>query len=186
MWVLPWNVRGLGAVSKRRAIQALLRKHEVEMVFFQETKLVEITDRLVKQVLDSWESLMIAVYAPCVRSKRCNLWERLLAVASAVEIPCCLGGDFNEVTNYAERGGCVGDRGGMLEFVGFIHDGGFVDMSAAGKVFTWYGSKAKGCRLDRFLVSADWLDRFEGLEQRNLLRNVSDHAPVRLSCGVVN
>ncbi|KAL4332330.1 hypothetical protein GQ457_07G007660 [Hibiscus cannabinus] len=48
------------------------------------------------------------------------------------------------------------------------------------------GSKVKGCRLDRFLVSTDWLDRFEGLEQRNLLRNVSDHDPVRLSCGVVH
>ncbi|KAK8713122.1 hypothetical protein V6N13_148347 [Hibiscus sabdariffa] len=137
-------------------------------------------------VSDSWESLMIVVYAPCVRSKRRDLWERLLAVASAVEIPCCLGGDFNEVTNYAERRGCVGDRGGMLEFVGFIHDGGFVDIPTAGKVFTWYGSKAKGCRLDKFLVLADWLDRFEGLEQRNFLWNVSDHDPVRLSCGVVN
>ncbi|KAL4333971.1 hypothetical protein GQ457_07G010370 [Hibiscus cannabinus] len=137
-------------------------------------------------VSDSWESLMIAVYAPCIRSKRRDLWVRLLAVISAVEIPCCLGGDFNEVTNNAERRGCVGDWGGMLEFVGFIHDGGFLDMPAAGKVFTWYGSEAKGCRLDRFLVSTDWLDRFEGLEQRNLLRNVSDHDPVRLSCGVVN
>ncbi|KAK8691014.1 hypothetical protein V6N13_074535 [Hibiscus sabdariffa] len=163
--VLSWNVRGLGAVSKRRAIQALLRKHEVEMAFFQETKLVEITDRLVKQLYGIHLNLLLH-------------WSRM--------IPCCLGGDFNEVTNYVERRGCVGDRGGMLEFVGFIHDGGFVDMPAAGKVFTWYGSKAKGCRLDRFLVSTDWLDRFEGLEQRNLLRNVSDHDPVRLSCGVVN
>ncbi|KAK9045904.1 hypothetical protein V6N11_051807 [Hibiscus sabdariffa] len=128
----------------------------------------------------------IAVYAPCVCSERRDLWERLLAIASAVEIPCCLGGDFNEVTNYVECRGCVGDQGGMLEFVGFIHDGGFVDMPPAGKVFTWYGSKAKGCRLDRFLVSTDWLDQFEGLEQCNLLRNVSDHDPVRLSCGVVN
>ncbi|KAK8690716.1 hypothetical protein V6N13_074244 [Hibiscus sabdariffa] len=234
MRVLSWNVWGLGAVSKRRDIQALLRKHEVEMAFFQETKLVEITNRLIKQVWwsnsfvfdfvpsiglsggiidvwdpskfvaalvthdpnflclhghwvsDSWESLMIAVYTPCVRSERRDLWEMLLAVASAVEIPCCLGGDFNEVTNYAERRGYVGDRGGMLEFVGFIHDGGFVDMPTAGKVFTWYGSKANVCRLDRFLVSADWLDRFEGLEQRNLLRNVSDHDSVRLSCGAVN
>ncbi|KAK8684060.1 hypothetical protein V6N13_040097 [Hibiscus sabdariffa] len=198
MRVLSWNVRGLGAVLKRRAILALLQKHEVEMAFFQETKLVEINVPLVKQVWwsdsfffdfvpsiglsgeilvvwdpskfvaalvthdpnflclrghwvsDSWESLMIAVYVPCVRSERHDLWERLLAVASAVEIPCCLGGDFNEVMNYAERRGCVGDRG------------------------------------DRFLVLADWLDRFEGLEQRNLLRNVSDHDPVQLSCGVVN
>ncbi|KAL4377797.1 hypothetical protein GQ457_02G030990 [Hibiscus cannabinus] len=172
---------GLGAVSKRRAVQALLRKHEVEMAFFQETKLVEITDRLVKQVWwsdsfafdfvpsiglsggilvvydpskfvaamvthdpnfmclcghwvsDSWESLMIAVYASCVRSERLDFWERLLAVPSAVEIPCCLGGDFNEVTDYAEHRGCVGDRGGMLEFVGFIHDGGFVRYADSGE-----------------------------------------------------
>ncbi|KAK8558179.1 hypothetical protein V6N13_073852 [Hibiscus sabdariffa] len=97
MRVLSWNVRGLGAVSKRRAIQVLLRKHEVEMVLFQETKLV---------------------YAPCVRSERHDLWERLLAVTSVVEIPCCLGGDFNEVTNNAEPRGCVGDRGGHIKVMG--------------------------------------------------------------------
>ncbi|KAL4352669.1 hypothetical protein GQ457_06G011490 [Hibiscus cannabinus] len=165
------NVRGLGVVSKHMAIQALLRKHEVEMALFHETKLATIIDRLVKQ------SLMIVVYVLCVRSERRDLWVRLLAITSAVEVSCCLGGDFNKVTSNTEHHGCVGDRGGLLEFVSFIHDGGLVDFPTAGKVFTWYGSNDKGCRLDRFLVSADWLDQFEGLEQHNLSRNVSDHDP---------
>ncbi|KAK8701572.1 hypothetical protein V6N13_019959 [Hibiscus sabdariffa] len=74
----------------------------------------------------------------------------------------------------------------MVEFFEFINAGGLLDLSALGKLFTWYGSRSKGSCLDHFLVSGEWLDRFEGLEQRNLLRSVSDHDPVRLSCGEVN
>ncbi|KAK9042964.1 hypothetical protein V6N11_071317 [Hibiscus sabdariffa] len=57
---------------------------------------------------------------------------------------------------------------------------------AEGRFFTWYGSGSKGSQVDQFLVFAEWLDHFDGLEQRNLPHSVSDHDPVRLSYGEVN
>ncbi|KAK8663157.1 hypothetical protein V6N13_025038 [Hibiscus sabdariffa] len=146
-----WEAKamGLGSVSKRRTFQLMLRKQEVEMVFFQETKLTTINNLLVKHVwwYDSY----------------------------AFDFVQSIGGDFNEVTSSAERHGCVGDRGGLLEFADIIHDGDFVDLPTTGKVFMWYGSSSKGCRLDRFLVSVEWSYHFEGLEQCNLPCNMSDH-----------
>ncbi|KAK8494416.1 hypothetical protein V6N12_035202 [Hibiscus sabdariffa] len=45
---------------------------------------------------------------------------------------------------------------------------------------------SKGSRLDRFLVSTEWVDKFGGLEHHNLPRNISDHAFICLSSGVVD
>ncbi|KAK8608923.1 hypothetical protein V6N13_025233 [Hibiscus sabdariffa] len=106
--------------------------------------------------------MMIAVYVPCARVERRDLWFRLLAVMSALEIPCCLGGNFNEVKSSAERRGCVGDWGVCWSSSILYMMGGFVDLLAVRKVFTWYDSGSKGSRLDLFLVSAEWLDHFEG------------------------
>ncbi|KAK8659925.1 hypothetical protein V6N13_030115 [Hibiscus sabdariffa] len=47
--------------------------------------------------LDNWECCMVAVYAPFCIALRRELWVRLLEVICASWIPCCLGGDFNEV-----------------------------------------------------------------------------------------
>ncbi|KAK8586192.1 hypothetical protein V6N13_130714 [Hibiscus sabdariffa] len=74
----------------------------------------------------------------------------------------------------------------MAAFIDFLEDLGLLNLSKSGKAFTWYGGRAKESRLDRFLVSTDWVDKFGGLERHNLSRGVSDHAPVNLSSGVVD
>ncbi|KAK8498190.1 hypothetical protein V6N12_067618 [Hibiscus sabdariffa] len=156
------------------------------MAFLLETKLAYVNDRLVKQV--SWSDSYvfefipsvglsdgilviwsvcqrpIVVYALCTCLERPELWLRLLVVIGSTRVPCCLGGDFNEVTRSSEQRGCVGDRGGLFEFVEFINDGGFMDLLTLGKVFNWNCSRSKWSRLDHFLVSTEWLDQFEGLE----------------------
>lgn len=38
-------------------------------------------------------------------------------------------------------------------------------------------------RIDRFLVSTDWLERFGGSSQSCLPRVLSDHVPFQLECG---
>ncbi|GMP67950.1 hypothetical protein CsSME_00027743 [Camellia sinensis var. sinensis] len=44
MEIVSWNVRGLGSRKKRGIIRDFLRKHQPDIVIFQETK-VEVCDR---------------------------------------------------------------------------------------------------------------------------------------------
>ncbi|KAK8573748.1 hypothetical protein V6N13_009836 [Hibiscus sabdariffa] len=52
MRLRSWNVRGLGSTAKRKSIQHLLRRQRCVMAFLQETKMEEISDKIVKQRRD--------------------------------------------------------------------------------------------------------------------------------------
>ncbi|KAK8585357.1 hypothetical protein V6N13_076231 [Hibiscus sabdariffa] len=144
----------------------MLLKNKIEMVFLLETKLASINDRLVKQVW--WSNSYLFEFVPLngLSGGILVIWELSKFVVASVSY------DQNFLL-------LRGDMNGLVEFVEFINAGGLVDLPASGKLFTWF-------RLDHFLVSAEWLDRFEGLEQRNLPCSVYDHDPVRLSCVEVN
>ncbi|RVW20242.1 hypothetical protein CK203_110272 [Vitis vinifera] len=73
----------------------------------------------------------------------------------------------------------------MRRFAHIIDDLGLVDLPLQGGVFTWSGdlNNQSWARLDRFLVSPSWLDKFSGVIQRKLPRPVSDHFPILLEGG---
>jgi exonuclease III len=50
--ILSWNVRGLNNRGKRLKISNLLRSWKVDIVCFQETKLVSISNSLVHSLWD--------------------------------------------------------------------------------------------------------------------------------------
>ncbi|KAK8671227.1 hypothetical protein V6N13_037828 [Hibiscus sabdariffa] len=133
-------------------------------------------------VLDEVKCYMV-VYAPYVIALRLELWVNLLELTRAARIPGCLRGDFNDVKMVVECRGCVDDSGGMADFVSFINDGGFVDFPASGKLLMWFGSGSKGCRLDRFLLSAEWVDKFGGWN--NITFHVTSQIMRRSVCLVV-
>ncbi|RVW37305.1 LINE-1 reverse transcriptase-like [Vitis vinifera] len=80
-------------------------------------------------------------------------------------------------------------REGLWEELGAVR--GIWDEPWAGRPslargeFTWSGglNNQSWARLDRFLVSPSWLDKFSGAIQRRLPRPVSDHFPILLEGG---
>ncbi|RVW31445.1 LINE-1 reverse transcriptase-like [Vitis vinifera] len=80
-------------------------------------------------------------------------------------------------------------REGLWEELGAVR--GIWDEPWAGRPslargeFTWSGglNNQSWARLDRFLVSPSWLDKFSGVIQRRLPRPVSDHFPILLEGG---
>ncbi|KAK8701323.1 hypothetical protein V6N13_019711 [Hibiscus sabdariffa] len=91
-------------------------------------------------------------------SVQIDLWRRLDEAISELVVPVCCGGDFNVVLSLEERRHCVGDKRRMDGFVSFVEE----------------------------VVSPEWVEKFCGLEQFILQRGISDHAPVRLTSGVVD
>ena len=97
-----------------------------------------------------------------------------------------MGGEtFNVVKTPNERskGGRISSS--MRRFSAVIEDLGLRDLPLQRGPFTWRGGRnncAKS-RLDQFLVSSDWENRFNGVVQCILPRPVSDHFPILLDRG---
>ena len=73
----------------------------------------------------------------------------------------------------------------MWEFSNFISEQGLIDLPLQGGTFTWSNSQevASKARLDRFLFSVDWEDKFPTVSRRRMSRLCSNHFLVVLEGG---
>jgi exonuclease III len=130
------------------------------------------------------EVLVINIYAPCEANKKKDLWDELLLFLGQQRVKrWCLAGDFNSIRNEQERGSdCSSQRHAeMKQFDDFIVDSEAIDLPLIGRRFTWY--KAGGVsmsRIDRFLISNEWLSSWPESSQWGLDRELSDHCPILL------
>ncbi|XP_068476267.1 uncharacterized protein [Phaseolus vulgaris] len=128
------------------------------------------------------------VYAACNLQDKILLWEALTTLKQSYQnLAWCLCGDFNAVRRPEERKGIRGHSSQKKEIAGFnnfIQNNGWMDIPGVGKRFTWF--KANGTtksRLDRFLVSEEWLQFWPTSKQYVQQRVVSDHCALVLkSC----
>ncbi|KAJ6719965.1 RETROTRANSPOSON UNCLASSIFIED-LIKE PROTEIN [Salix purpurea] len=91
------------------------------------------------------------VYAKNLRSERRILWDELCEVASLLDGPWVVGGDFNAVLNVNER--------------------------YEGNDFTWTNGKVMR-RLDRIVFNPEWSELFSLTRVKHLNRVGSDHCPL--------
>lgn len=132
-------------------------------------------------VNNNFPCVIVNVYAPNDTVSRRGVWEELVTLKAISQLPWCLGGDFNEIMFVNERIGCSSVDRGMRDFVDFGNNLEVVDIPMLGRKFTWtnYQNHAIHSRLDRFLVSQEWLERYQFL-QWALPRPISDHCPIML------
>ena len=73
----------------------------------------------------------------------------------------------------------------FTSFSDFISEKGLIDLPLEGGTFTWSNSREveSKARLDRFLFSADWEDKFPTVCQRRMSRLLLDHFPIVLEGG---
>ena len=113
------------------------------------------------------------------------MWEELGVIRGIWEEPWCLGGDFNIILFQRERSRQGRLTTTMRRFAQIIDELGLVDLPLQGGLFTWNGGQnnQSWARLDRFLVTQNWLDQFSGVLQSRLPRPTSDHFPILLEGG---
>jgi len=130
---------------------------------------------------------VVNVYAACNMGEEESLWEGLTTLMSTnLNWAWCLCGDFNAVRCESERKG-VSERGSqkkeIIGFNNFIESNFLVELPLVGKKYTWY--RANGTtksRLDRVLVSEEWLRKWPMAKQYILPREVSDHCTIVVKC----
>lgn len=110
----------------------------------------------------SFECVIVNIYAPNNVRSRGQLWEVLGRLKSYFHKPWCIVGDFNEIRFLNERRGCLRRDKGMIEFNEFIERMELVDLPLLGRGFTWCNSVEGDTwsRIDRFLLDSLWLEKF--------------------------
>jgi len=124
--------------------------------------------------------VVVNVYAACNLSDKRILWEELSNIkASSQDMVWCMCGDFNAIRNRGEKKGSkvrVDQTSEMDGFNRFIDTNLLLDVPIVGKKFTWFKSNGSAkSRLDRVLVTEEWLDQWPMCKQYVQRREVSDH-----------
>jgi len=123
---------------------------------------------------------IVNVYNPSLLREKKVLWEEINEIRRLQNNRVwCVIGDFNSVRRQNERRSLFSASDYSREIRGFndfIEKSEFVDVPMVGRKFTWY--KRNGSvksRIDRVLVSREWLDVWPKCKQFILSRTVSDH-----------
>ena len=129
--------------------------------------------------------MFTGVYGPFSREERECLWEELGAIKGIWDDPLVFRGDFNVILSQRERSRQGRLTGAMRRFALIVDELGLVDLSLQGGLLTWNGgwNNQSWTKLDRFLVTQNWLDQFSGVFQSRLPRPTSDHFPILLEGG---
>ncbi|KAL5726418.1 hypothetical protein ACHQM5_009463 [Ranunculus cassubicifolius] len=124
------------------------------------------------------------VYGPRLEGERWELWKELEEVRGFWDGPWCIGGDFNAVRREGERRGEVGWSKEMEEFSEFVENNELVDLPMIGRKYTWArgGRSLSMSRLDRFIVSSEWVKLFPHSIVASIPKPISDHCPILLDC----
>ena len=93
------------------------------------------------------------------------------------EVPWCYIGDFNIVRFPSKRLGGSRLTSAMEDFSEFIEELSLLDLPLEGGSYTWSSSSDQPVmsRIDRVLVSHDWVDRYSDVIQRVLPCPILDH-----------
>lgn len=209
-----YNIIWRGLSSKKKKISYLLKSSKVVICFLQETKLTTFDEPMARSILWEKSSLsvnysftgpsfvginvdwkgsscnLVNIYAACRGLDHRKMWRRMVELKrSRINVEWCLGGDFDVVCNREERlgGGVSYNSRDMEEFKNFIEEMDVIDIPSVGGKFTWYKDNGKAMiRLDIVFLSSNMIEIWNVLHQRICEREVSDHTPLWLKCGVLD
>ncbi|XP_024041960.1 uncharacterized protein LOC127901861 [Citrus sinensis] len=189
--IMFWNVQGAASPNFRRSFRTLVKTYKPSMVAIFEPRINGIkANEFIRRSgfnkyhrveatgfsgIFSWVTTIYASPSPC---KRRDLWSHLERLATTVQGPWLMGGDFNSIIYASEKRGGSSHRSGICGlFRTWLHSNRLYDLQFKGPKFTWSrGTLAK--RLDRAVCNEDWTARFTENTVLHLPKIASDHRPV--------
>ncbi|KAJ9557832.1 hypothetical protein OSB04_012446 [Centaurea solstitialis] len=165
---LSWNINGMGKESKRKWVKDVVRTHNINFLYLQETKSVITSEWQVMSVWGKSNMEFAALDSIGNSSGILTIWDELQAESDAAWVIC---GYFNEVRCAEERKGSALDRRGTKLFNDFIATTGLQDLRLGGRKFTWMNADcSKLSKLDRHLLGNP---EFENLVKEKWNDNLS-------------
>jgi hypothetical protein len=128
---------------------------------------------------------IVNIYSSCDIVAKRRLWRNLIMSKGGFGGSVwCLLGDFNAVLNRVERRGVNQITTNLLsaeiaEFRDFVNDMELIDLPVLGRQFTWaHPNGVSMSRIDRVLMSEEWITLGNNSALWVLPRSVSDHCPL--------
>ncbi|XP_016473129.1 uncharacterized protein LOC107795076 [Nicotiana tabacum] len=132
--------------------------------------------------------MMTFVYEKCSSLERLELWDNLYYLASDMDLPWVVGGDFNVILSEEEKIGGLPVHPPKYEDFSFcVNSCRLFDLRYAGSPFTWWNRRTNAkCIfkwLDMIFVNQPFQTLFPSIEVEYLIRTGSDHASLLINCG---
>ena len=126
--------------------------------------------------------LITSVYDPNDSQRRKEMWNESEEIRGRWDGAWCIGGDWNIVRFPSEKSRAGSTTEDMKSVSDWINSQALVDLPLKGASFTWsnHQSSPTLSRLDRFLVSNEWLDLYPEVCQLALPKVASDYCPIML------
>ncbi|XP_077226384.1 uncharacterized protein LOC143862957 [Tasmannia lanceolata] len=129
--------------------------------------------------------LVTSVYALNRGTERRVLWNHLSLIARSVSLPWIIMGDFNIIRFASEfLGGTGPSARDMEDFNSWIDECSVSDLRSFGQTLSWNNQSNennwKFRRLDRVLVSEEWLYQYPSSFASYLHPGLSDHTPITI------
>ncbi|KAK3199602.1 hypothetical protein Dsin_023017, partial [Dipteronia sinensis] len=153
--------RRLGREEKMRVIRSLVKLHKPTVLLIQETKLKVFNRSVVRKLGGSWLTRGVGMDAEGAAGGLITLWKEESFVAKA----CIMAKS------------CIILAGQLVNLNREV-----MDLPLHGLNFTWSNNREREAwaRLDRFLVSPEFMLWLPNLIQKGLERILSDHFPILL------
>ena len=133
---------------------------------------------------------VVNVYSKCDLPAKKRLWENLVLIKNTFDDGIwCVIGDFNVVSSSGDRRGVNEEvsSGRILEmnfFNSFLLEVELLDLDPLGRRYTWVHSNGRTMsRIDRALVSEEWITCWGNTSLWVLPRSISDHCLLVLRSG---
>lgn len=113
--------------------------------------------------MQTWR--LTGFYGEPIRSQRRRTWNLLRNLARDANLPWCIIGDMNNISSQADKKGGLAYPQWLVDgFNDVVEEAGLSDMELQGHQFTWERGRGTDAwleiRLDRALVSSNWLELF--------------------------
>jgi len=136
-----------------------------------------------KHIKSNCRCVVVNVYVACSVSDKIVLWRELSDLKKASsDVVWCFCGDFNAIRENGERKGVSmrnSNTSEMRDFNIFIDANLLFEIPLVGKPFMWFNSNGKAkSRLDRVLVTEEWMQTWPMCKQYMQNREVSDHCAI--------
>ncbi|XP_057738137.1 uncharacterized protein LOC130955314 [Arachis stenosperma] len=117
------------------------------------------------------------VYGAHGKDEKRVVWEELSCLAGLCQVPLFLLRDFNEILQVEDRKGVTSLLASAEEFKSWVQDMQLVDLPLTDRKFTWF--RGRSCsRIDRVLVTIEWVEEFPDIRLKGGPRGLSDHCPL--------
>ena len=183
MKIASWNIRGIGAEAKKVTVKKLIREERIDMLGLVETKHSALSPWIISKF---WGHQNVGwTHAPAeegsggILHERLVLWNTLRAFTQHLTVPLLIMGDFNEVVKMEERKNATHVTASMKELRALIQDLQLLDLDI-NQQFTWMRENAAS-RIDRIMVSHEFVEKFQNLKVFCKDRMLSDHFPLVLT-----